>query len=463
MQIKAEPVWSYLIDADEKIIDIINDTLSIYKPGAQHSYLFQTGKWDGKEYLFNRRLNRFPTGLLQRVIDKIGYCPIIDDRYDLPFKKYICPSDLLKGITLVDFQIDIVEKMCSKQRGRGFLAPNSGKSAIIIAASELLQKKSLWFVDKLDLLYQALDMYKQYTGKEAGIIGDGKFDIEHNVVVGMVPTLYAASKKKLLPVLNQFEVIFVDEADALRSKSWFGVAMSCPAKYRFALTGSPPKDKYTAYKMAGATDIEILANRTNKENIEAGWSAKPLIYLQQLKYQDNNLSYSRAYDLMIRFNKRYASIVADEIYSWYKQGKKVLVLVEKVAQGANILSELRGRGIKSIYLQGDDESDYRHETLENFRQGKLDILIGTRILARGVDLPAINVLILAAGGKSQGQQIQRLGRSLRAKKDTENTVIIIDFLHSGNYYLLKHGIERAKLYEREGFEIIWRPDKIAMS
>lgn len=474
MHIEANSLFSYLIDADPATINLVDDALAATKPGIQFTTAYKRAMQNGwqrdwRTHNYNKSNNRFATGLLKKVLEITGDIPLVDNRfanyeeikqkavqkslvYEIPNPKY----------PMTYFQRDSVLGMAEKGRGQVLLPTNSGKSLTISAAQEIFGQKTLWLVDRKELLYQAVDMYKEYTGKECGYIGDGEFVDSDNMIVAMVPTLIRLPKNKLVEFLKQFVVLIADEAEALRSPSWYSVCMNCPAPFRFAFTGSPPKEKYNYYRMAACTDLEVIMKRSNEENIEDGFSAVPTVYLQPLKYRENKFEYKQAYDSMIRFNKSYASVVADEIYDWYKKGKKILVLVEKTAQGQNISSELRGRKVDAVYIQGQDETDFRQETLDQFRKGEIDILIGTRILARGVDLPVIDCLILAAGGKSEGQQLQRLGRALRRKKG-ENTVDIIDYVHHGNYYMLKHSLERAELYKNEGFKTVWREKKIEIN
>ncbi len=92
--------------------------------------------------------------------------------------------------------------------------------------------------------------------------------------------------------------------------------------------------------------------------------------------------------------------------------------------------------------------------MAKFRTGQLPCIISTNILDEGVDVPKINVLILASGGKSAIRVLQRVGRALRKKVQGElNIASIIDFNHLGNKHLEEHSKERLKIYRKEKFEI----------
>jgi len=81
------------------------------------------------------------------------------------------------------------------------------------------------------------------------------------------------------------------------------------------------------------------------------------------------------------------------------------------------------------------------------------VLLSTSVLDEGVDISNIDTLILAAGGKSMRQVIQRIGRALRKKKNKENKATIFDFEDNENQALRKHTKERLASYKEQEFEV----------
>ena len=76
-------------------------------------------------------------------------------------------------------------------------------------------------------------------------------------------------------------------------------------------------------------------------------------------------------------------------------------------------------------------------------------MIASPIFDEGVDLPEINSLIIAPGGKSEWKTIQKIGRGLR-KKASNKPLIVYDFIDASRF-LKKHSRARMKIYEKEGF------------
>lgn len=89
----------------------------------------------------------------------------------------------------------------------------------------------------------------------------------------------------------------------------------------------------------------------------------------------------------------------------------------------------------------------RARLIEQFKAGKLDVLLATGILNEGFDAPNVRYLILAGGGKAEHLQTQRIGRGMRAA-DGKESVIVIDFMDRG-HYLSKHSKARLNAYQAE--------------
>lgn len=460
----AGPVWSNIKDADQSTLKKIDDALAFETPGIWYNErlrnLVKNGIWDGKKHFFSVKKNCFLTGLLKKV-EEISGATVDDRRFPLGIDRETISKKpyTLNGITPSEKQDQSIRGAVRKGRGRIAVATNGGKSEIIIGISQLLGLKSLWLVCRKDLLYQCAERYKLRTGKEAGIIGDGKRSIGEIMTVGSVQTLSKALEADPL-CLREFDVLFCDEAAHLQADTWQQIALSCPAPFRFALSGTFPDDDIKLHRVMAVTDVDVIHEVKNTELIDSGWSAKPTIHIQPLDYKDNSMPYKMAYDRMIRFNKDLVSVVASEAERWASEGKQILIIVDRTMQGVKIDRELTGRKLKSVFLHGQLDGEYRKKTLDKFKKSKIPIIIASSILDEGVDVPAIEVLILAAGGKAQGRQLQRVGRGLR-KKSGENRVDIVDYIFMGNQYLMDHSLGRVDLYKKEGFEVVWR-DPIPM-
>ena len=81
------------------------------------------------------------------------------------------------------------------------------------------------------------------------------------------------------------------------------------------------------------------------------------------------------------------------------------------------------------------------------KDGELDCIIASTIFDEGVDIPILDTLILAGGGKSKVRAMQRIGRVIR-KYPKKKKAFVIDFLDNATY-LKNHSAARKRMYETE--------------
>ena len=71
--------------------------------------------------------------------------------------------------------------------------------------------------------------------------------------------------------------------------------------------------------------------------------------------------------------------------------------------------------------------------------------VGTISVGEGTDMPYIDVVILASGGKSSIRLLQRIGRGLRTPEG-KDSLLVIDFQDWFNPILLRHSLARQKTF-----------------
>jgi superfamily II DNA or RNA helicase len=131
-----------------------------------------------------------------------------------------------------------------------------------------------------------------------------------------------------------------------------------------------------------------------------------------------------------------------------------LILVTRIDHGLELQKMIEG----SVFISGSDTTEFRQETIQKMRESKFGVYIATTIFDEGVDIPSVDTVILAAGGKSHVRLLQRIGRGMRHKEGL-NQLIIHDFLDDTNMYLLSHSEERIDTYAKEGFQKFIDNDK----
>ncbi len=97
-----------------------------------------------------------------------------------------------------------------------------------------------------------------------------------------------------------------------------------------------------------------------------------------------------------------------------KNYQQVLVFVRKKQEADEVGDELNSSGLKTVVIHGDKSSGLRSRALEGFRNGKIRVLVATDIVARGIDIPFLDVVINYDIPHVTGDFIHRVGRTGRA-------------------------------------------------
>ncbi len=424
--------------------------------------------------------------------------------------------ETLGHITLRDYQQEAVERAIANTRGIINVATNGGKTEIACGIIKCLLPHLPegmcinFFTHSSEILTQSRARLSERLGMEIGIIGGMKWE-PRQVNVVMIPTLSRYLKKpKDLPnsqkrtklreaakavalnspaykeacaAIKEYEAeqwaalngkikrtkgfldttfcFICDEAHHSSSSTWYDTFMKLDnAPYRFGLTGTidmDAEDKTNILRLVGCTGF-ILSKITNKYLIEHGYSATPVIVMMRTK---SPMIYNSLYeDVRVRGiinNKSRNQMFCEKILERAESGKQCLIIVNETEHG-DILLDMLGRmcndSIDMAFIHGDRTIKYRTQCLNELRAGIIRILIATSILDEGVDVPGINSLFLASGGKSMRMVLQRIGRGLR-KKDDGSSLEVYDSVDANNEFLLDHTHTRLRIYEREGFKVTY--------
>jgi len=112
--------------------------------------------------------------------------------------------------------------------------------------------------------------------------------------------------------------------------------------------------------------------------------------------------------------------------------KRSLVFTRTKHGADRIVKRLAKVGILAVAIHGNKSQGQRTRALEDYRSGKVDVLVATDIAARGIDIPNITHVFNFEIPNVPEQYVHRIGRTARAEK----TGIAIAFVDkSENNYL----------------------------
>ena len=242
-----------------------------------------------------------------------------------------------------------------------------------------------------------------------------------------------------------------------RSDTWYKVLLACENSiYRVGLSGTIDTSDMTTWMRLQAVFGGIISRVSAKNLIDRGISAKPVINMIKINKPDNlqmEKDWHKVYKEGIVDNDYRNKVICQLAKKGYEKHQSILIIVNQIEHANNLATIFEDLKVPYEIINGQQDDDTREQELNRLRDGETKVLIATSVLDEGVDVANINVLILAAGGKSFRQTVQRVGRVIRKKTKGANKALVLDFIDKQSPYLYNHSNNRKKIYEEEQFDV----------
>jgi DNA excision repair protein ERCC-3 len=445
---------------------MLSDECSFFKTGANFSKLYREKKWDGRRRFFSSATHMFPTGLISNVIGimkKLGCQYKIHDCRIKPEKEF--GVELEGDFSYRTYQQMAVEGALTAQRGILRLATAAGKNFIAMNIAQRLGVKTLFISNTREALSDTLQTANTcFPGIPIGVYGGGKKMFGPFITVCTMATMIKSKKEKVNGATKttylhldkfkeqNFQCVFIDECHHVGSKSWFKAVMEMDSFYKFGLTGTDFRTDGGHMFLKAVTGRKII-DIGARELIDQGYLVEPNIYFVDVIMEPFNyatLTYQDIYTGGIIHNEVRNNIIVDIVKK--NLGKSILVVFEKLEHGDVLYEKIKQIDNNCKLITGKTKK--REALKKMFTEGEIRTVLASRIYNESVDIPILEVVVNAAGGKSGIQVLQRIGRSLRKNpEDTSKTKsIIYDFNDAFNNTLEQHSEERQRWITKEEFK-----------
>lgn len=467
----------------------------MYAPGFRYSPLYhkrdENGRrvWDGKVRAVDRRLS-FDTGFLPHVVELLKSVELDDRRQIKQLHVHRVDHDLR------DYQVNaIMAGLTNTFQGmwwpRGVLQVPTGGGKTRMAAVLIRITgcpRTIFIVPSADLVKQTRDEFAE-QGVETGTIHESALEGDPRVVVTTIqslmwwsmgdfakpepdedPATFAERAQRrylelserrtrgepLQRYLATVEQAFLDEAhmvaanDANKGNLFVLATQLMPNAYmRWGLSGTPfMRDQYHNWLLEGAAGL-LLYRISTKSLIDGGILAKAKITMVRCKPLVMPETWDTATKLGIVENEERNRKIVEILKA---AGGRAVALVQEIEHGNRLVEMCRAEKLRVEFISGPVATSKRKALWDKLVRRKLDAIIASRIGDQGLNIPAIETLVLAGGGKSKVKTIQRLGRGLR-RTDTKSEVSVWDFIDVATPHLYRHSMARRKTYIDEGHDV----------
>lgn len=201
-------------------------------------------------------------------------------------------------------------------------------------------------------------------------------------------------RKKVID-LSQVEILVIDEADRM-------LDMGFIPDVKKIVYMTPHKDKrQTLFFSATITgDVERLAN---------SWTRDPV----DVKIEPEHIASEQV-------NQRVFTITSDQKFTLLfnllnqKHLTRVMIFANRRDQAEDLAVYLHAYGFKAALISGALPQNQRSRTLEDFREGRIDIMVATDVAGRGIHIQDVSHVINYHLPMDPEDYVHRIGRTGRA-------------------------------------------------
>jgi superfamily II DNA or RNA helicase len=337
--------------------------------------------------------------------------------------------------------------LAAGRRGVVVLPTGAGKTYLAQLALQATQQSTLIVVPTLDLLHQwYAHLLAAFPDAPVGLLGGGSHD--HTPL--LVAT-YDSAAIHAETLGNRYALLIFDECHHLPSAFTRMIAEYSLAPYRLGLTATPERSDGThadletligpeVYRTSVAAlagtilaphrvvRLAVSLSPRERERYEALLATRNR-FLQACGLRLGSVTGWQAFvraSTRSRAGRRAMLAHREARAMAFGTAGKLRVLVDLLAQHYPERTLIFTEDTAMVYrisrtfllpaITHHTPVKERHEILQRFRSGEYPVVVTSRVLNEGVDVPEASIAIILSGTGSRREYVQRLGRILRRRE-----------------------------------------------
>jgi len=367
---------------------------------------------------------------------------------ELGFNDLGLSSDILKALKDVGYekpspiQAEIIPHVSAGKDVLGQAQTGTGKTAAfalpILSKIDVSQKtpQVLVLAPTRELAIQVAEAFQQYAKHIKGfhvlpIYGGASYDGQLrqlkrgvHVVVGTPGRVMDHMRRKTLK-LDGLKTLVLDEADEM-------LRMGFIDDVEWVLEQTPPTRQIALFSATMPSQIRKIANQyLNKpEHVTIKGKATTAVTIRQRYWM---VSGRHKLDALTR-------ILEAETFDG------IIIFVRTKTATTELAEKLQARGYSAAALNGDIQQSQREQIVNKLKKGHIDILIGTDVVARGLDVERISHVINYDVPHDTESYVHRIGRTGRAGRSGDAILFVAPREKRMLYSIEKATRQKVELY-----------------
>lgn len=322
----------------------------------------------------------------------------------------------------------------NKQKALLISATGTGKTYLsAFAVKKAKPKRLLFLAHREQILKQACKTFaKIIPDIQYGILSANHKDFHKPYLFATINML---SKEENLTQFapTHFDYIIIDETHRAGASSYLKILNYFQPQFLLGMTATPERtDGFDIYQLFDHNiAYEIRLNQAMQENLLC-----PFHYfgITDITVDDQEINDNSTFNDLTTDARVTHIINQSQYYGFSGERLHGLIFCSQIEEAQILSQKFNERGFNTIALSGKDSQETRtnaiHKLEQKERSTGLDYIFTVDIMNEGIDIPAINQIIMLRPTKSAIIFVQQLGRGLR-KYPQKDYVVILDFI--GNY------------------------------
>src|ERR671931_410258 len=415
-------------------------TLLLHPPPPGKAWL-DYATWDARVERF-----RLPALHYRRLLEalRVEGTPLVDHA------PAFTPLPLVPALEMTPYphqRAALAAWLAAGRRGVVVLPTGAGKTYPAQLALQATQQSTLIVVPTLDLMHQwYAHLLAAFPDAPVGLLGGGS----HDDTAVLVAT-YDSAAIYAEALGNKYALVVFDECHHLPSEFTRVIAEYSLAPYRLGLTATPERSDGTHADLQALIGPEVY--RTSAAALAGTVLAPHRVVRLTVRLSPRERQH---YEALLATRNRFleqCGIRLGSVAGWQafvrasarsRAGRRAM-LAHREARGfafgtagkLRVLADLLAKHhqARTLIFTEDNAMVYRisrafllpaithrtpvkerHAILQRFRTGEYPVIVTSRVLNEGVDVPEASIAIVLSGTGSRREYVQRLGRILRRRE-----------------------------------------------
>lgn len=324
------------------------------------------------------------------------------------------------------------------RRGLVVMATGLGKTYLAAFDCQQLRARRVLFVaHREEILLQAEASFQRvHPGARIGRYTGPRKQTNVDLLFASVQTLGQAQHlERFAP--DHFDYVVIDEFHHASAPTYRRLLQHLRPNFLLGLTATPERTDQS--DILSLCDDNLIYSRHLFDGIELGLLS-PFhyfgIYDETVDYQEIPWRNGRFDPQALEHKLATQARARHAVRHWREQGRQRTLAFCVSRSHADFMAEhFRREGIRAEAVYRGSTLE-RSAALEQLEQGRMQVIFSVDLFNEGVDLPAIDTVMMLRPTESKVLFLQQLGRGLRRHPDKER-LIVLDFIGNHQGFLNK--------------------------